>query len=104
MNTYPEDQVIDVADDFMYSQTGAVKAQRRGKATLALWKLEWPFALYTNGPTVHYQLIYRWHPSCESANSEITGSESFFWQEREIADLRVLEPGASLFDCFSLFA
>ena len=61
----------------------AIRAERDGRNTLILRKLDKPFRRFDK-VMAHYELEYRWHRSEEAEVCEVLGNDFSFWAEGEL--------------------
>lgn len=89
----------------------ALAAQGNGSNFLALYKLPEPSKARFDGKPARYELVYRWlSRECQHENDEayccVRGSETTYWQRRELgpALFTQLRAGTvNLFGHFNLF-
>lgn len=93
--------MVDVTDEVkteLVQPEGLIRAEREGKNTLILSRLEHPIKRFDR-KTARYSLEHRWHPSDAADVHSVQGNDFTYWQEKEIT--RALR-GDSLFDCFEI--
>lgn len=87
-------QTIDVTAHF-----DCVKAERKGKNTLILRKLDQVSRAACDGRPRRFELEYRWHSSEQADLSSVQGNEFTYQGYRDIQGYK----SKSLFDLFRLF-